>query len=124
MSTRYDKRKQAGQTCHTLWLTKDATDALDALAAQTEASKTEVLERILRREFTMMKLLTGVSQELPKLEPVPPRVHIEKGRAVARPVPEPGSAAELAVRIREKGERRSAKIVATGRTVINGREQR
>lgn len=112
----YEQRKKNGRTCHTIWLDKETTEELEELAVQRALTKAEVIAALIKREATANKMLTNAAA------PPPPRVRIEK--VPARSVVAPGSPAELAQKVMDGGGRREAKIVSSGRRVIDGREQR
>lgn len=123
----YEQRKADGRTCHTVWLSAEATKALDVLMQRLDASKTEVLERLLTREERLMRMLAlPTPAAVPVARPAPAAPQSPRPaprQAEARSLAVPGSPADLARKVLDKG-RRGATIVASGKRVSEGREQR
>lgn len=111
----YADRQKDGRKLHTVWLSKEATEALEFLAKHMEKTKTEVIERVLVH-MRMRQLALDEEQHV-----APP--HKLPGREPARSPSPPGSPGDLAQRVLARG-RREATVVATGRRVVNGREHR
>lgn len=126
----YAQRKAEGLTPVFIWLSPASIDTLDGLCAEHNVSRQVAIEGLIegrawsvrvdgtlaRADRQPQRSSVPVAGDLDDLAPDEDDVE-----PTARSVAEPGSAAELAQRVRSRSRRREATIVATGERVADGR---